>query len=242
MAGAMRPVASQAVAIHSTANWVNGAADDEGQDLAEREAEETGALDRVVGRDHAHAHLRQNQRDDHVEVPASPASTVSVSGRTAGHSAASGRPLPVRRMEEDHAGDGAEHQDHAGDRPDAGVCGRRVADQRLVRPVAGVAKVGLAGTVGGRRPGAPEEERGQRLTIGRITQRIGLHRITPFAQLVKLVGLRRRTGRRCCATCVVAAARSALRVITPVFASYCCAAFQRAAYIELGPLAGCNCV
>jgi hypothetical protein len=46
--------------------------------------------------------------------------------------------------------------------------GRRVADQRLVRPVAGVAQTGFARAVGRCRPGAPEEEGGQRLAVGHV--------------------------------------------------------------------------
>jgi hypothetical protein len=52
----------------------------------------------------------------------------------------------------------------------AGVRRRRVADQRLVRPVAGVGKTRLARAIGGCRPGTPEEEGGQRLAVGHILQ------------------------------------------------------------------------
>ncbi len=88
------------------------------------------------------------------------------------------------RVEKDHRRDRAKHENHAGDRPDTGTRGRCVADQRLVRPVAGVAQLVFARTVGRCRPRAPEEESCQRLAVSAVVQDIGRHRVL-LAQCVE---------------------------------------------------------
>ena len=68
-------------------------------------------------------------------------------------------------------------QDHdTGQRPEDILRRRQVADQRLRRPVVGIGG-DRARPFGGRRPGRPEEEVGQRRALGGAGQRILLHRV-----------------------------------------------------------------
>ena len=92
--------------------------------------------------------------------------------------------LGVRRVMPDHAGDAADQQDDRRDRPQCARRGHRVADERLVRPVARIRDTGFAWTVGCSRPRRPEKERGQRVTVRGIGQHVVVHGVL-FAQLVE---------------------------------------------------------
>ena len=71
------------------------------------------------------------------------------------------------RIIPDQPADPAEQDEDRNERPQEDRPGRRVADQRLVRPVAGVGD-GIAGPIGRGRPRGPEEEARQRMRfIGR---------------------------------------------------------------------------
>ena len=88
--------------------------------------------------------------------------------------------VPDRVMPCEQA-DAGDHEQDAEHRPHERARGRRVAHQRFVRPVAGVG-LGFAGALRGRRPCGPEEERGERVAVFRVGDRVLAHRIA-FAQL-----------------------------------------------------------
>ncbi|MNS56322.1 hypothetical protein D3C72_891780 [compost metagenome] len=142
---------------------VPGARHRVGQHLVDRDAVEGAAFDAVVGRHDAHEHLRHYQGAHHPEVlERGPhrGRGARVDGRVAlGHHvrvvvavlALVNRVVPGQRAD-------AGQQEHEADhRPQDHRAGRDVVDQRLGRPVAGVGDR-LAGPVGGRGPGGPEEE------------------------------------------------------------------------------------
>jgi hypothetical protein len=72
--------------------------------------------------------------------------------------------------------DAGKQEDDARDRPQESCRRRAVADQRLMRPVLGIADV-LAGTAGHRRPRRPEEERRHRRTMAGVRNRVLVNRV-----------------------------------------------------------------
>ena len=165
---------------------VDGAADDVGQHLRQRDAEERLALDRVVRGDGAHADLQQHQADDDEEVLARRLH------RRRGHGAEQRVGRRRLRLGSSCVAPPCSHSiaampassrmmltiDHI-----AADVGHRVADQRLVRPVAGVREVGLARAIG--RGGPRRSRRRTRSSAWRsalVGQRAVGHRVL-LAQL-----------------------------------------------------------
>ena len=88
----------------------------------------------------------------------------------------------MRRVVPDHAGNARDQQDDRDEGPHRAAARQRVADQRVVRPVAGVGQARFTRTIGHRRPRRPEEERCQRPAVRRTGQGVVGHRVL-IAQL-----------------------------------------------------------
>ena len=150
-----RPAASHAVAIHKHAElYMPGPSHAVRQPLREREAVETIALDPVMSGDDAQQDLHEDHGRHDPEIldcrllgrRGLPANNRVGFGDRLG-----GAFLRLRGVPPDHRSDPGEQHDDAYAGPDHGLAGGAIADQRLMRPVARVGKVG-SGTVGGRRP------------------------------------------------------------------------------------------
>ena len=138
-----RPVPSHAVAIHSTASCVCQVRLSEyGRYVGECEAVGLLAFDLVVRGHRAEQDLRQEQREHHPEVLRGGAHR----RRDAHHRERIGRRQLERRLVlvrawcQPSKRDAGDQEQHAEDRPHRSRR-RRVADQRLVRPVVGVGDV-----------------------------------------------------------------------------------------------------
>jgi len=123
--------------------------------------------------DGAHPDLQQHQADDGEEVLASRlhrrcglGAQKRVRSRQLGFFL-----VLVATVQPQHRSDAGQQQNDADHRPHRSRGRHGVANQRLVRPVAGVGEFGLARPVGRGSPRCPEEEGGQRLTVCLLGQR-----------------------------------------------------------------------
>jgi hypothetical protein len=97
--------------------------------------------------------------------------------------------VELARIIPDERPDAAEQNENGDEGPHEGRARRRVADQRLMRPVAGIADR-VSGPFSGRCPGRPEEEGGQRMGLVRVQNRALRHRI----ELAQMLVCRRAVG------------------------------------------------
>ncbi|ABA47752.1 hypothetical protein BURPS1710b_2803 [Burkholderia pseudomallei 1710b] len=171
------------------------AAHDPRHHVRERNAEEAVAFHRIVRGDRAHEDLREQQADHDVEVllrRAHRRRRLHVEERVVRRHGERRIVLAVRGVIPDHRGDRAEQDDHARDRPHAVRGGRRVAHERLVRPVVRVRRARFAGTIGRRRPRGPEEERRERGAVGRARHGARRHRVLVAQRVERRVGAEQR--------------------------------------------------
>ena len=145
---------------------VPGAGERIGGDVGERNAVEVVAFHGVMGGDRPQRDLQGHQGGDDPDVFHHRPHGVGgrrdrILRRIAGLGLAVALPLVALAQEEPAQRAGAGDQQHDRDeRPDEGGARRPVADQRLVRPVAGVGDV-VAGAQGDGRPGRPPPPRHQ---------------------------------------------------------------------------------
>ena len=136
-----------------------------GQIFGERQAIEPLSLNRVMSGDNAQQHLRDEQGADHPEVfgrcahrrgDDRPAQYIGSRHALFGQYVAAPE-VKLLGIIGDQSACCCQQQNDRGQTPQQRACCRDIADQRFVRPIAGIG-YGVAGAVGCRAPGRPEIE------------------------------------------------------------------------------------
>ena len=170
---------------------VPGPGDRIGEIFRHRQAVEALPLDRIMGGDDAEQHLREEHRGDDEEIfggrahrrrDRRGAEQVGL-GKAFERLDVAPPDVELARIIPDQAADAGEQHEDRDEGPQEDRAGRRVADQRLVRPVAGIADR-VAGPLGGGRPGRPEEEGAQRMRLVRGQHGVLRHRVELAQMLV----------------------------------------------------------